>query len=310
MVFEWIASFIVSSLGLTGRLADAIHFWIYDTLKIVFILFAVILGVGYLRTYLKPEKIRDYLKGKHSVFGYLAAALLGIISPFCSCSTIPLFLGFVSAGIPFGMIITFLFVSPMVNEAAIVVLFGTLGWKVTAAYVLGGVTVGTIGGFILKRLGFEKYIKEFDMASQNNVDEDISRRKRFKLAMTEAKDIVRQIIPYVIIGVGIGAAVHGYVPKELIKNYLTGPLAVPAAVLVGVPIYTNIMGVIPVVESLIGKGLPMGTAIAFMMSVAALSLPQFVMLKKVMHKKLILSYATIISVGILILGLLFNFILV
>lgn len=309
MVFEWIASFIVGSLGLTGRLADAIHFWIYDTLKILFILFAVILGVGYLRTYIKPRKIRNYLKGKHSIFGYIGAAALGIVSPFCSCSTIPIFLGFVSAGIPFGMIITFLFVSPMVNEAAVVVLFGTLGWQVTLAYVLGGVAIGIIGGFILTKFGFEKYIREFDVASQNRADEEISKRERLELATTEAKDIVRQILPYVIIGVGIGAAIHGYLPQELIGKYLTGSLAVPAAVIVGVPIYTNIMGVIPVVESLIGKGVPIGTSIAFMMSVAALSFPQFVMLKKVMRKKLIVVYAAIISLGILMLGLLFNLIL-
>lgn len=309
MVFEWIASFAVNGLGLTGRLADAAHFWIYDTLKIVFILFTVILGIGYLRTYIKPERIRDYLKGKHSIFGYLGAAALGIVSPFCSCSTIPIFIGFVGAGIPFGMIITFLFVSPMVNEAASVVLLGTLGWKITLAYIAGGVLIGVSGGFILKKLGFEKYIKEFDMASKKHIDEEISKRQRLKLATTEARDIVKQILPYVIVGVGIGAAVHGYLPEELITNYLTGPLAVPVAVLVGVPIYTNIMGVIPVVESLIGKGLPIGTSIAFMMSVAALSLPQFVMLKKVMEKKLIAAYAAIISIGILSLGLLFNLVL-
>lgn len=307
MVFEAIASFVVNSLGLTGRLADTVQFWIYDTLKILFILFAVILGIGYLRTYIKPEKIRDYLKGKHSVFGYLGAALLGIVSPFCSCSTIPIFLGFVAAGIPFGMIITFLFVSPMVNEAAVVVLLGTLGWKVTLAYVLGGVAVGVSGGYLLKKLGFEKYLRQFDGAAGNHGKEDISRKERFDLALEETKSIVREILPYVIIGVGIGAAVHGFVPQELIGKYLTGTLAVPAAVLVGVPIYTNIMGVFPVVESLVAKGLPIGTSIAFMMSVAALSLPQFVILKKVMEKKLIAAYAAVVSLGILILGFVFNF---
>jgi len=307
MVFEATATFIVNLLGVSGQLGEALHFWIYDTFKILTILFALIFAIGYLRTYLKPEKIRDFLQGKHSMVGYLLAALLGIISPFCSCSTIPIFLGFVAAGIPFGMIITFLFVSPMVNEAAIVVLVGTLGLKVTAAYVLGGVIIGVLGGYSLKKLGFEKYIRQFDLASQNEIDSKVTSKERLKLAAREAKDIVKQIVPYVLIGVGLGAIVHGYVPQEMIGSYLTGTLAVPMAVAVGVPIYTNIMGVIPIVQSLVGKGLPIGTALAFMMSVAALSLPQFVMLKKVMDKELITAYAAVLSLGIIALGLIFNF---
>lgn len=310
MIFDRIADFIVSATGITGKAADALHFWFYDSLKIMAILFLVIFAVGFLRTYLKPEKVRDYLKGKHSIFGYIGAGLLGIVSPFCSCSTIPIFLGFVGAGIPFGMTITFLFVSPMVNEAAVVVLFGLLGWKVTLLYVLGGVTIGVIGGYTLTKLGFAKYVKEFSFGGENYSEENISMKKRANKALEEAKRIVKQITPYVLIGVGIGALIHGYVPTKVITQYLSGGLAVPAAVLVGVPVYTNIMGVIPVVESLIGKGLPIGTSIAFMMSVAALSLPQFVMLKKVMKKKLIITYALMISVGIILLGLLFNLLFV
>ncbi len=308
MIFREIANFLVSISGLSGRAADALHFWIYDSFKIGFILVLVIFGVGFLRTYVKAEKVRDYLKGRHSVFGYLGAALLGIVSPFCSCSTIPIFLGFVSAGIPFGMTITFLFVSPMVNEAASVVLLGVLGWEVTLLYVVGGVTIGVVGGFVLKSLNFDRFVREFDIAEQGSNGEEISFKQRATMAWREAKSIVRQVLPYVIIGVGVGAVVHGYVPAAIITRYLTGVLAVPAAVVVGVPVYTNIMGVIPVVESLIGKGLPIGTSIAFMMSVAALSLPQFIMLKKVMKKELIVAYALMISFGIIITGLLFNLI--
>lgn len=309
MIFDKIASFIVSYVGLTGRASDALHFWILDSLKITFILFLVILGVGYLRTYLKPEKVRDYLKGKHSIVGYIGAGLLGIVSPFCSCSTIPLFLGFVSAGVPFGMTITFLAVSPMVNEAATVVLFGVLGWKITALYILGGLSVGIIGGYILTNLGFDEQVKEFDIGEQTYCEADVSTSERMNRAFQEAKSIVSQVLPYVFLGVGIGVVIHGYVPREIIIQYLRGALAVPAAVAVGVPIYTSIMGVIPVVESLLGKGLPIGTSIVFMMSVAALSLPQFVMLKKVMKKKLIIAYAGMISIGIILLGLTFNLVL-
>ncbi|MFW5912422.1 MAG: permease [Candidatus Hadarchaeota archaeon] len=307
MIFDMIADYIVSLTGLSGRAAEALNFWIYDSLKISFILFLVILGVGFVRTYVKPEKVREYLKGKHSILGYLGAAVLGIVSPFCSCSTIPLFLGFVGAGVPFGMTITFLFVSPMVNEASVVVLFGILGWKITLLYVIGGVAIGVAGGYSLTKLGFEKYVREFDIGDQDYSEKEIGLRERSKMAYREAKEIVKSVIPYVLIGVGIGAVVHGYVPQEVVTEYLTGSLAVPAAVAVGVPIYTNIMGVIPVVESLIGKGLPVGTSIAFMMSVAALSLPQFVMLKKVMEKRLIVTYALMISIGIILLGLMFNF---
>lgn len=307
MIFAKIAELTVTYLGVTGRLASALEFWIYDSLKIIFILMLVIFGVGYLRTYINPEKIQGYLKGKHSIYGYFLAAILGIVSPFCSCSTIPIFLGFSSAGIPFGMTITFLFVSPMVNEAAVVILLGVLGWKITALYVLGGVSIGIIGGFTLKKLNFDKYVMEFEFGEVNASEEELTRKLRAQRAFEEAKDIIKQVLPYVLIGVGIGALVHGFVPQEVITNYLTGSLAVPGAVAIGIPIYTNIMGVIPVVESLIGKGLPIGTSIAFMMSVAALSLPQFIMLKKVMKKELITAYALTIGIGIMILGFIFNF---
>ncbi len=309
MVFELIADTLVSLLPVTGRAAASLHFFIYDSLKITFILSLVIFGVGYLRTYLPPEKIRDFLTGRHSIFGYVLAAFLGIVSPFCSCSTIPIVLGFVGAGVPFGMIITFLFVSPMVNEAAIFVFIGVLGWKITLLYVVSGVILGIAGGYTLKSLGFEKYLIDLESGENCHCEDAVSVKERARRAYREAKDIIKSVLPYVLIGVAVGAAVHGYVPRELITSYLGGPLAVPAAVLVGIPIYTNIMGVIPVVESLIGKGLPVGTSLAFMMSVAALSFPQFIILKKVMEKELILAYAAMIGTGITLLGFFFNLIL-
>ncbi len=306
-MFKEISNYIVSLLGLTGKLADAVNFWIYDTLKITLLLIIVVFAIGYLRTFISPEKIRDYLEGKNALVGYLGASLLGIVSPFCSCSTIPIFLGFVSAGVPFGITITFLVTSPMINEAAIVVLLGVLGWKLTAIYLVGGITIGVTGGFLLNKLGFQRYVQQINLGNQSCVNEP-SHRDRLKQAYSEARDIITSIFPYVVLGVGIGALIHGYVPRQLINSYLTGNLAVPAAVAVGIPIYTNIMGVIPVVESLIGKGLPIGTSISFMMSVAALSIPEFVLLKKVMKKELIIAYAAIISTGIIIMGFVLNLI--
>ncbi|MFB6290964.1 MAG: permease [Candidatus Bipolaricaulia bacterium] len=309
-MFKFVAARLVNLLGLTGRVADSFEFWIYDTLKITFIMLIVIFAVSYLRTYLPPEKIRDFLKGKKAFVGYLLAGLFGIISPFCSCSTIPLFLGFVGAGVPFGMTITFLFVSPMVNEAAVFVLFGSLGWEITLAYLLGGISIGIIGGTALTKLGFERYVIDFEFGDNQSGSEGstTSAKKRLREAFGDAKDIVGRIFPYVIVGVGLGAAIHGFLPERFIQGALQGTLAVPAATALGIPIYTNIMGVIPVAESLIGKGLPVGTSIAFMMSVAALSVPQFVLLKQVMKKNLLIAYGSIIGVGIMILGFVFNWI--
>jgi hypothetical protein len=309
-MFKFIASSIVEFFGITGRIGNSVEFWIYDTLKITVIMLVVISAVSYLRTYLPPEKIRDFLKGKKAIVGYLLAALLGVISPFCSCSTIPLFLGFVGAGVPFGMTITFLFISPMVNEAAVVVLFGSLGWEIATGYLLGGLAVGSIGGLILTKLNFDRYVVDFEFGG-DGAEVESSRqpvKKRISEAFTDAKKIVTKIFPYVIVGVGLGAAIHGFMPEEFIRGTLQGSLAVPAATALGMPIYTSIMGVIPVAESLIGKGLPIGTAIAFMMSVAALSVPQFVMLKQVMKRQLIIAYGGIIGIGIMVLGLVFNMI--
>ncbi|TMT87302.1 permease [Haloterrigena sp. H1] len=309
MVFQQIATYVVEALGLTGSLRAAAHFWIYDTLKILSILVVVIFGVTYLRTYFPPEKIRDYLEGKRAITGYALAALLGIVSPFCSCSTIPIFLGMVGAGIPFGITITFLAVSPMINEAALVVLPGVVGFKLTALYAVSGIVIGMSSGYTLNKLGFDRYIEEFNFGDSDVEIDEPSRRERAREAYVEAKDIIVEIVPYVIVGVGAGAAIHGYLPGELVTQYLSGPLGVFGAVAVGVPMYTDILGVIPVVESLIGKGLPVGTGLAFMMSVAALSFPQFMILNKVMKKELIAAYATTLAAGILTIGLLFNLLL-
>ncbi|MGM0438946.1 MAG: permease [Patescibacteria group bacterium] len=310
-MFKSIAQFIVSYLPLTGRIAEVVEYWFYNNLKILFILGFVIFIIAFLRTYFPPEKIRNYLKGKKSIVGYFLASGLGIISPFCSCSTIPIFLGLVSAGIPFGIIITFLFVSPMVNLAAIIVLFGTLGLKFTLAYLIGGITVAVLGSILLTKLGMEKHLINFDLGSTDIEMEEVKLtiKERLKSAYEDGLSILKQILPYVLLGVTVGALIHGLVPETIIADYLSGPFSVPGAVIVGVPVYTDIMGVIPVAESLIAKGLPVGTAVAFMMSVAALSFPQFILLKKAMKKKLLFYYGGVLSLGIIVLGVFLNFIL-
>src|SRR6056297_2729770 len=222
MVFEQFATYVVDALGLTGALRAAAHFWVYDTLKILAILMAVIFGVTYLRTYFPPEKIRDYLDGKTAFTGYVLAALLGIVSPFCSCSTIPVFLGMVGAGIPFGVTMTFLAVSPMINEAALVVLPGVVGFELTVLYAVSGIGIGMTSGFVLNKAGLEKYIEEFEFGDSGVDIDEPTRRERLEEAYVEAKEIILEIIPYVIVGVGVGALIHGYLPERLVETYLSG----------------------------------------------------------------------------------------
>ncbi len=307
LVFEKVSSLLVGVLGLTGGFAETIDYFIQNTLKITFILFSMVLIIGYIRTHISPEKTREFIRKKSNVSGYLTAAALGVVSPFCSCSTIPIYLGFSKAGIPSGMTLTFLFVSPMVNTAAVVVLLSVMGIVPTVMYILGGVVVGVTGGFFLSKTFFRDGDREVEDLKVE--EENMSHKHRLIKAFEEAKKIVKEILPYVLIGFAIGAVIRGYMPEEFIGEHLTGNLAVPGAVVLGIPVYTNIMGVIPVVGSLISKGLPMGTAVSFMMSVAALSLPQFMMLKKVMTKKQLAAYGVTLGVGIIVIGIIGNFLI-
>ncbi len=309
-MFEKIAQIIVSFLPITGQFANIVEYWLYNNLKIFFILFLIVFVISYLRTYFPPEKIRDYLKGRNAIFGYSFAVIMGIISPFCTCSTIPLFFGLVVAGIPFGIIITFLFVSPMINFAAIVLLFTSMGIEITLAYVIGGITVAVLGSVILVKMKMERFLVGFNLKINQDVStttKELTKKERLKLTYEDGIETIKQIFPYVLFGVTVGAGIHGFVPEELIGKYLSGFFSVPGAVIIGVPVYTDIMGVIPIAESLVKKGLPIGTAVAFMMSVAALSLPQFILLKKVMKKELLFYYGAILSLGIIVLGFFLNF---
>lgn len=311
---ESVDYFTVEILGLTGNINEAINFFIYDTFKIWFLLITIIFVVSYLRTHFNTEYVRAYLQGKSAFTGNVLAALFGIITPFCSCSAIPLFLGFIQARIPLGVTFSFLISSPMNNEIAIALLFGLFGWKVTAIYIGFGLLVAILGGYFIGKMNMDKYILLDVKPMEGELDEvkiTLTFKQRVKEAWDYTADIFKKIWFYVLIGVGIGAFIHGYIPADFIATYAGAgnPFAVIIAVLMGIPMYSNAAGVMPLVEVLTGKGMLLGTALAFMMAVTALSLPEAMILKRILHIKLIALFFGIVGFGIICIGYLFNFLL-
>lgn len=304
----------VEVMGLSGHLNETINFFIYDVGKIWFLLIAIIFAVSYLRTHFNTEYVRAHLQGKSQFYGNVLAALFGIITPFCSCSAIPLFLGFIQARIPLGVTFSFLISSPMNNEIAIALLFGLFGWKITAIYIGFGLLVAIFGGFFIGKMNLEKYIL-LDVKPMEGELEDVEIKMTFNQRVKEAwdytTDIFKKIYIYVMIGVGIGAFIHGYIPADFIAKYAGGdnPFAVLIAVFMGIPMYSNAAGVMPLVEVLTSKGMLLGTALSFMMAVTALSLPEAMILKKILHVKLIGIFFGIVGAGIIGIGYLFNAIL-
>ena len=311
---QLVDSFTVDLLGLSGRVNETVNFFIYDTVKILFLLVVIIFVVSYLRTHFNTEYVRAHLQGKSELYGNILAALFGIITPFCSCSAIPLFLGFIQARIPLGVTFSFLISSPMNNEVAIALLFTLFGWKITALYIGFGLLVAIVGGFVIGKLKLEKYIL-MDVKPMEGEVEDVKIQLTQKQRATEAwdytADIVKKIWLYVLIGVGIGAFIHGYVPADFIAKYAGGDTwyGVPLAVILGVPMYSNAAGVMPLVEVLTNKGMLLGTALSFMMAITALSLPEAMILKKILHVRLIGAFFGIVGFGIICIGYLFNYIL-
>ena len=298
-----------------SAVGSALHFFIYDTIKIFILLITIIFIVSLLRTYFNTEKVRVYLQGKSEFTGNILAALFGIITPFCSCSAIPLFLGFMQARIPVGITFSFLISAPLNNEIAIAMLFGLFGWKVTAIYIGFGLLVAILGGYFIGKIpNIEKYIL-IPVTPIEGELQDVQiksfLKQRAKDAWEYTIDIFKKIYLYVIIGVGIGAFIHGYVPTEFITKYAGGDVwyAVPMAVLMGIPMYSNAAGVMPLIEVLTSKGILLGTALSFMMSVTALSLPEAMILKRILHVKLIGIFFGIVGFGILLVGYVFNVIL-
>ena len=300
--------------GLSGPINDAVNFFIYDTFKIWFLLISIIFIVSYLRTHFNTEYVRAYLQGKSEFTGNILAALFGIITPFCSCSAIPLFLGFIQARIPLGVTFSFLISSPLNNEIAIALLFGLFGWKITSIYIGFGLLVAILGGYLIGRMNMQKHIL-LEVTPMNgeldNVKINLSFLQRVKESWDYTKEIFLKIWFYVLIGVGIGAFIHGYVPADFIASYAgaDNPFAVLVAVLMGIPMYSNAAGVMPLVEVLTQKGMLLGTALAFMMAVTALSLPEAMILKRIISVKLIGVFFGIVGFGIICIGYLFNFIL-
>jgi hypothetical protein len=294
--------------------ADAVNFFIYDTIKIFILLAVIIFVVSIIRSYLPPEKIKAILSHKSKYIGNIFASFLGIITPFCSCSAIPLFLGFIQAGVPLGTTFSFLVASPMINEVALILLLGMFGWKIALMYILSGLIISIMSGIIIGKMKVENLVEPF--VYQNIINENVdlptmTKKERIIYARDYTLDILRKVWIYILIGIGIGAWIHGYVPTDFLAQYAGSGkwYAVPLAVLIGIPLYSNTAGVIPLVSALTEKGVSIGTTLAFMMSVTALSLPEFMILKKVMKLKLILIFAGIVGLGITLTGYLFNWIL-
>jgi uncharacterized protein len=312
------ADLIVSATGFdrSTHTGEAIHFFFFDTPKVFMLLTGIVFLMGIIKTFFSPERTRALLAGRRLGVGNTMAACLGIVTPFCSCSAVPLFIGFLSAGVPLGITFSFLIAAPMVNEIALVLLFGMFGWQVAALYLGLGLAVAIVAGLVIGSLGMEKHLQDWvrDIQVGNAIpvnSEDMRWEDRFQQGWAHVKEIVGKVWPYIIIGILLGALIHGYVPEDFMLSIMGKDVwwSVPAAVVMGVPMYTNAAGVIPIVEALIGKGAALGTTLAFMMSVIALSLPEIMILRKVLKTRLIVTFVSVVAFGILLVGLLFNIIL-
>ncbi len=305
-------TFEILGLSSASHLGQAIQFFVYDTPKVLMLLALVVFGVGIVRTFFTPERTRKILAGKRESLGNVLAALLGIVTPFCSCSAVPLFIGFVTAGVPLGVTFSFLISAPMVNEIALVLLYGLLGWKVAALYLVTGLFVAICAGWTIGRLGMENHIEEWVREMRTNADdvveEHLTWQERIQMGLASVKDIVGKVWIYVVAGIGVGAAIHGYVPEGFMASIMGKGAwwSVPAAVLIGIPMYSNAAGIVPVIHALLEKGAALGTVLAFMMSVIALSLPETVILRKVLKPRLIATFVGVVGCGILLVGYLFN----
>jgi uncharacterized protein len=299
-------------LDVAGRVGESLAFFLYDTVKIILLLVGLIFVVGMLRTTLSPERVRDVLAGRGLLVGLVLAALLGAVTPFCSCSSIPLFIGFVAAGVPLSITLSFLIASPLINEVAVVMLGGTFGWGVTAIYVAAGLVLAVVAGWVLSRLDLDRWVEPFvfstPVAALSAEGGSPTLADRIEAARAETRDIVGKVWPYVLVGVGIGALIHGWVPADFFARYAGSgnPFAVVVATVAGIPLYANAAGVIPLAEALWAKGVALGTVMAFMMSVVALSVPSLVMLRRVLRMPLLVLFTAIITAGIVAVGLLLN----
>lgn len=300
----------VFGLSLKDRLGGSMHFFIYDTIKIFILLSVLIFIISYIQSYYPPERTKKILGGIKGIKGNILGALLGTITPFCSCSSIPIFIGFTSAGLPVGITFSFLISSPLVDIGSLLILMSFFGAKIAIAYVVVGLILAVVGGTIIDKLHMEKYIQEYVLEIKNTDVEfiEMTRKERISYSKSQVMEIIKKVWLYILIGVGIGATIHNWIPESAIQTVLgnKNPFAVLLATAVGIPMYADIFGTLPIAEALVAKGVGIGTVLAFMMAVTALSLPSIIMLSKVVKPKLLVIFVSIVAIGIIIIGYLFN----
>lgn len=295
-----------------SHLYDALQFFLYDTPKVLLLLAGVVMVMGMVNSYFTPERTRALLSGRHEGIGNVLAALLGVVTPFCSCSAVPLFIGFVQAGVPLGVTFSFLISAPMVNEIALVLLFALFGWKIAVLYLVLGLTIAIFAGYIIGRLKMEAHLEDWvrnmPHISVTAEGDTLTLTDRIHAGFASVREIVGKVWLYVLVGIAIGAGIHGYVPQDFMASFMGKEAwwAVPVSVLIGVPMYTNAAGIIPIVEALLAKGAALGTVLAFMMSVIALSLPEMIILRKVLKPRLIATFVGVVATGIMLVGFVFN----
>ena len=315
-----VAEVLVGALPVArdSRLGGALQFFFYDAPKVLLLLAGIVFVMGIIHTFVAPQRARALLSGRRLGAGNLMAAGLGIVTPFCSCSAVPLFIGFLQAGVPLGVTFSFLISAPLVNEVALALLFGMFGWQVAGLYLTLGLTVAIFAGLVIGKLGMERHLEDWVRALQNTqapatgADPALAWGERIDSGFAHVREIVGKVWPYVVIGIALGAGIHGYVPEDFMASIMGRDApwwSIPAAVAIGVPMYTNAAGIIPIVEALIGKGAALGTVLAFMMSVIALSAPEMIILRKVLKPRLIATFAGVVATGILLVGYVFNFVL-
>jgi uncharacterized protein len=316
-VFDWLARWVVSSvfgLSLESHLGASLHFFFYDVPKVLTLLLTISFAVGTLQTWLQAGAVRRWLGGRKSLLGNALAAAVGVVTPFCSCSAVPLFIGFLKGGVPLGVTFSYLISAPMVNEVAVALLWGLFGFRITAIYVGFGVALAIAAGFAIGLLHLERWVEPFVWQIPAGAADDgsgvprMSWRDRMSEGWRSSREITAKVWPYIVVGIGVGAGIHGYVPGDLIARWAgaRNAFAVPVAVVLGVPLYANIAGVLPITEALVGKGLPLGTVLSFTMAVTALSLPEMVILRKVLRPQLLGAFIAIMTAGIICVGYLFN----
>ncbi|MBV1817103.1 permease [Anaerosalibacter bizertensis] len=300
----------VFGLSIESKVGGSVHFFIYDTIKIFILLSVLIYIISYIQSYFPPERTKKIIGRFKGIKGNILGALLGTITPFCSCSSIPIFIGFTSAGLPLGSTFSFLISSPMVDLASLMLLMSFFGAKIAISYVVVGVVLAVIGGSLINKLHMEEYVEDYvwGVEDVNNESGEMTRKDRVYFARSQVRDIVGRVWPYILIGVGIGAAIHNWIPQTIIEKVLgqNNPFSVLIATIIGIPIYADIFGTIPIAEALVAKGVGIGTVLSFMMGVTTLSLPSMIMLSKVIKPKLLATFITIVTIGIIIIGYLFN----